>query len=106
MVDSEPASEQWEDIDFETSTTYNSNRWFQGVMGSCMQINAQGEGGPWSKEERGFHSNILELMAAKLGIITFTIKKGCKLTSHSDGHYGSLNIFSENGGGTHNYVSK
>ena len=39
---------------------------------SCHDLTT---GGPWSMEERKFHINVMELKAAKLAIMSFTLKE-------------------------------
>ena len=58
----------------------------------------QGEGA-WSVEERKFHINVLELKAAKLVIMSFTLQDAiCNISSHSHGQHESPVILNENGG--------
>ena len=39
-------------------------------------------GGPWSMEERKFHISVLELKAAKLAIMSFTLKERDAISVH------------------------
>ena len=50
----------------------SSDASLQGLGASCHGLTT---GGPWSKEERKFHINVLELKAAKLAIMSFTLKE-------------------------------
>ena len=54
-------------------TVYNSNRCFQNRLGSSLSGKQHGE--TWSYQERTKHINVLELIAVKLAILTFTKEK-------------------------------
>ena len=51
----------------------------------------------WSAQEMKYRINILELLAVKLAIQTFTKKKRCQSNTSSSRQYCGLNIFDENG---------
>ena len=54
-------------------TVYNLNRCFQNRLGSNLSGKQHGE--TWSYQERTKHINVLELIAVKLAILTFTKEK-------------------------------
>ena len=54
-------------------TVYNSNRCFQNRLGSSLSGKQHGE--TWSYQQRTKHINVLELIAVKLAILTFTKEK-------------------------------
>ena len=57
----------------------SSDASLQGWGASCHGLTT---GGPWSMEERKFHINVLELKAAKLAIMSFTLKERDAISVH------------------------
>ena len=51
----------------------------QGWGASCHTLTTVG---PWSMEERKFHINVLELKAAELAVISFTLKERDAISVH------------------------
>ena len=57
----------------------SSDASLQGWGASCHGLTT---GGPWSMEERKFHINVLELKAAKLAIMSLTLKERDAISVH------------------------
>ena len=71
LVDDKPSALQWESLHTKPIRPgLDSNRCLKERMGAvCQGVRT---GGKWSKEEQLLHINILELLAVKLALLTFT----------------------------------
>ena len=73
MVEREFISSKQQTPKNRNVTVYNSNRRFQNRLGSSLSGKQHGE--TWSYQERTKRINVLELIAVKLAILTFTKEK-------------------------------
>ena len=66
----------------------------KGWGASCQGITT---GGPWSKEEKNLHINILELKAMKLALLNFTNRKNLQRVHIQMDKHGSSHLSFKNG---------
>ena len=62
-------------------------------------------GGTWSYQERTKHINVLELIAVKLAILTFTRGKSETAIPLTNRHYGSSVLLGKNGGNSQSRIA-
>ena len=69
MVDKKFRIKQWPGHYSASLTDTNADRCFQGWGAVCQGIRT---GGPWSKKEQEYHINLLQLLAIKFALLTFS----------------------------------
>ena len=72
MMDNKPRSLQWPIINSASCTGFSYRQVPQQRVGGGAICNGISTEGMWSAQERNYHINILELLAVKLAIRTFT----------------------------------
>ena len=70
VVEGEFTSSKWETTGNRNVTINHPNRCFQNRLGAVCQGTATG--GTWSYQKRAKNINVLELIAVKLAILTYT----------------------------------
>ena len=79
VVEGEFTSSERQTTENRNTTVNNPNGCFQNKLGGGTVCQGSTRGGTWSYQERTKHINILELIAVKLAILTFT--KGKSVTA-------------------------
>ena len=69
LVERKPFTLQWETSESVSTRPGHTNRCIQGGLGSIVH---RSTGGSWTNQEKVKHINVLELLAVKLAILTFT----------------------------------
>ena len=97
MVEREFTFSEWQTTENSNSTIHHPNICIQKGLGAVCQGTTTG--GTWSYQERTKHINLLELIAVKFAILTFTRGKSVTTVHLQIGNMTALPCFLKMGGG-------